>query len=91
MTVLETPQRGRGRVKGWRKPEEYVWGSAEKHEIVGSSREPCLMLWRRVIAQQVEDAIGGPPREREDARRWLLSGSRDFHLACHLADVDPRQ
>lgn len=54
-------------------------------------------LWLAVINITIEDAIHGPSlefgiarkRKRQEARDWLTRDSRDFHLVCQMAGVEP--
>lgn len=61
-------------------------------------------LWRAVITQALDDALGtlaplpgkyAPHhlktrnREIRAARDWLLGNSKDYRLICSLADIDP--
>ena len=61
---------------------------------------PEAALWRAVIAQSIADATGivrgkkpsaykSAVRIRDEARNWLLNGSKDFKEVCHFALLDP--
>lgn len=57
-------------------------------------------LWSAVVSQAISDATAnvssvGPSGYktavllRDQARRWLLSGSKDFRLVCEFAGLEP--
>ena len=68
---------------------------------------PEERLWRAVIDLAFRDAVEGPrvwygartqqqfealsARMQDEARSWLLSGSRDFVMVCDLAGRDPAE
>lgn len=57
---------------------------------------PEQTLWRCVVAQAATDAVSTSnerevKRERENARRWLTSNSKDFRLVCTMADYEPER
>ena len=51
--------------------------------------EPAL--WRAVLNRALLDATepGIPPRERDEARRWLTRRGADFRIVCENAERDP--
>jgi hypothetical protein len=51
-------------------------------------QSPEQRLWRAVLAQAVFDAVSGPPRDRDKARRWLLRPSADLEMVCDAAGID---
>lgn len=69
-----------------------LWG-LDMREIHAMMREEQA-LWRAVITQALMDAASNSSKtqtlqRRNEARKWLFSGSLDFNRVCDLAGLDP--
>lgn len=51
--------------------------------------DPCVALWRAILAQAIKDATEGREPDRLAAQRWLWFPTRDFAEVCINAELDP--
>ncbi len=56
--------------------------NAKAKEVLANEPTTVAVRARRI-------AYVSATKQREEARKWLLEGGKDFQLVCHLAGMDP--
>lgn len=67
-------------------------------EVHAREVDPETRLWRLVISQALQDALGKQSTDsyarrnrhlQPDAIRWFKDAGRDFRTVCTMADLEP--
>jgi hypothetical protein len=89
-TVTRVWKRARvlGLVRGSRQKVQEAGGERHSFDPAELDLRAARALWRHVVVQAAEDAVGENETERSEARDWFLIPNSDFDEACELAGFE---